>query len=132
MKTEKNGLKILKKKWYKPWTWFQESGYYRTKYKTVKYIIANELAQEFFAPIEETIVENGDMAYQHAVKQSNRIATSFNREFTRLDSVLKEKLSELESYATDKTKAEVRIKETESRLEWLEAIKNRVAAILEI
>lgn len=128
----KEWVKNTEKKWYKPWTWFQESGYYRTKYKTVKYIIANELAQEFFAPIEETIVENGDMAYQHAVKQSNRIATSFNREFTRLDSVLKEKLSELESYATDKTKAEVRIKETESRLEWLEAIKNRVAAILEI
>lgn len=23
------------KKWYKPWTWFQEKGYYKTKYKTV-------------------------------------------------------------------------------------------------
>jgi len=29
------------KKWYKPWTWFQESGYFRTKYKKVKYINAN-------------------------------------------------------------------------------------------
>lgn len=120
------------KKWYKPWTWFQESGYYRTKYKTVKYIRANELAQEFFAPIKETVVNNGDLAHKHAIKQSNRIVASFNKEFSRLDSVLKQKLSELESYATDKTKAEERIKETERRLAWLEVIKDRVASILEI
>lgn len=120
------------KKWYKPWTWFQESGYYRTKYKTVKYVCADELAYEFFTPIEEIIKENGDIAYEHAIKQSNRIVTSFNKEFSRLDSVLKDKLSELESYATDKSKAEVRIKETECRLAWLEVIKNRVSSILEI
>ena len=93
---------------------------------------SNELAQEFFAPIKEIVVNNGDLAHKHAIKQSNRIVASFNKEFSRLDSVLKQKLSELESYATDKTKAEERIKETERRLAWLEVIKNRVASILEI
>lgn len=125
-------VKNTDKKWYKPWTWLQESGYYRTKYKTVKYVRANELAQEFFTPIKETVVNNGDLAHKHAIKQSNRIVASFNKEFSRLDSVLKQKLSELESYATDKTKAEERIKETERRLAWLEVIKYRVASILEI
>lgn len=120
------------KKWYKPWTWFQESGYYRTRYKTVKYVSASDLAQEFFAPINETVVNNGNFAKKHALKQSNRIAASFNKEFERLDSVLKQKLSELESYATDKTQADERIKETERRLAWLEAIKTHVASILEI
>lgn len=120
------------KKWYKPWTWFQEKGYYKTKYKTVKYVPASELAQEFFAPIKETVVNNGELARKHAIKQSNRIVASFNKEFERLDGVLKQKLSELESYATDKTKAEERIKETEKRLAWLEVIKKRVASILEI
>jgi len=125
-------VKNTDKKWYKPWTWLQESGYYRTKYKTVKYVRANELAQEFFTPIKETVVNNGDLAHKHAIKQSNRIVASFNKGFSRLDSVLKQKLSELESYATDKTKAEERIKETERRLAWLEVIKYRVASILEI
>ena len=120
------------KKWYKPWTWFQEKGYYRTKYKTVKYVPAYALAQEFFAPIQETLVENGDYAQKHATKQSNRIASLFNKEFGRLDGVLKEKLTELESYATDKAQAEQRIKETEKRLTWLDVIKNRVASILEV
>lgn len=120
------------KKWYKPWTWLQEKGYYRKKYKTVKYVPASDLAQEFFAPIKESVVKNGELARKHAIKQSNRIVASFNNEFERLDDVLKQKLSELESYATDKTQAEERIKETEKRLAWLEEIKNRVASILEI
>lgn len=128
----KEWVKNTDKKWYKPWTWFQEDGYYRTKYKTVKYVSASDLAQEFFAPIKENVVDNGDCARMYAIKQSNRIVASFNREFERLDGVLKQKLSELESYATDKPKAEERIKETERRLAWLEEIKNHVASILEI
>ena len=128
----KEWVENTNKKWYKPWTWFQEKGYYKTKYKTVKYVPASELAQEFFAPIKETVVNNGELAQKHAIKQSNRIVASFNKEFERLDGVLKQKLFELESYATDKTKAEERIKETERRLAWLEVIKNRVASILEI
>ena len=90
------------------------------------------MAQEFFAPIKENVVSNGALARKHAIKQSNRIVASFNKEFERLDDVLKQKLSELESYATDKAQAEERIKETEKRLAWLELIKNRVASILEI
>lgn len=128
----KEWVENTNKKWYKPWTWFQEKGYYKTKYKTVKYVPASELAQEFFAPIKETVINNGELAQKHAIKQSNRIVASFNKEFERLDGVLKQKLSELESYATDKTKAEKRIKETERRLAWLEVIKNHVASILEI
>lgn len=128
----KEWVKNTSKKWYKPWTWFQESGYYKTKYKTVKYVSANDLAQEFFTPINESVIENGEYALKYACKQSNRIAASFNNEFKRLDGVLKQKLSELESYATDKEQAEKRVKETEKRLKWLEAVKNKVASILEI
>lgn len=120
------------KKWYKPWTWFQEKGYYKTKYKTVHYVPASDLAQEFFAPIKETVINNGELAQKYVIRQSNRIAASFNKEFERLDDMLKQKLSELESYATDKSQAEKRIKETEKRLKWLKGIQKQVASILEI
>ena len=66
------------------------------------------------------------------MKQSNRIAAAFNKEFKRLDDVLKRKLKELENYATDKEKAEERIKETEQKLKWLEEIKAKVESILEV
>lgn len=120
------------KKWYKPWTWFQEKGYYRTKYKTVQYIEASELVQEFLAPIQEVVYDNGDNARKYALKQSNHIARSFNEEFKRLDNILKLKLTELESFATDKEKAEERIRESEHKLKWLETIKVEVESILEI
>lgn len=120
------------KKWYKPWTWFQESGYNRTKYKSVEYVEADVMAQEFLAPLSRGINENGDNAYRYSLKQSKRIAAEFNKEFQRLDHVLKDKLQELKSYATDKEKAEERIKESEKRLKWLENIQGKVESILDI
>lgn len=120
------------KKWYKPWTWFQERGNYRPKYKTVKYVDASELAQEYLASVQEIVYDDGEAATKHALKQSNKIAKVFNTEFKRLDDMLKRKLAELESFASDKKKAEERIKETERKLAWLGEIKAKVESILEI
>lgn len=128
----KEWIKNTDKKWYKPWTWFQESGYYRTKYKTVEFVKAEELAQEFFAAINENIVNNGATARKYALEQSKHISKAFNDEFAELDKKLKEKLNELESFATDRERAEERICESERKLEWLEIINKKVESILEI
>ena len=125
-------VKNTDKKWYKPWTWFQESGYYRTKYKTVKYVPGDEVAQDFLTPVQDMIYEVGEEAQKYTITQSGRIAKAFNSEFKRLDTVLKSKLSELESFATDRGKAEARIRESEKKLEWLGMIKAKVESILEI
>lgn len=128
----KEWVRNTDKKWYKPWTWFQESGYYRKKYKTVKYVAANELAQQILAPVQDGVYENGDKAKAYAQKQSNQIARLFKQEFLRLDEVLKRKLAELESYATEQEKAEERVHKSEQKLQWLESIKAEVESILEI
>lgn len=60
------------------------------------------------------------------------LAEYFNAEFRRLDDVLKSKLAELESFATNHKKAEERVKESECKLAWLEQIKVKVESILEI
>lgn len=120
------------KKWYKPWTWFDEDGYFRKNYKSVKYISADELAQVLLAPIQEEVYDNGDASQEYAKNQAKRIAEYFNDEFEYLDGILKEKLAELKSYATDKDKADRRLKETEKRLQWLNDINKRIEDILEI
>ena len=125
-------VKNSSKKWYKPWTWFQESGYYRTKYKTVKYVKADELAQEFLAPISDALWSCGEDAKKFALKESKKIGESFKKEFDRLDKDLNDKLNQLKSYATDQKQAKARIAETERRLKWLEKIKAKVESILEI
>jgi len=120
------------KKWYKPWTWFQESGYWRKKYKNVKYIDAGEMADEFLQPVQNVIYEDGDNAVKYALEQSKKISKAFDKELKKLDDLLKNKLDELKSYATDKKQAEARIKESEEKLKWLEQIKSEVESILEI
>lgn len=120
------------KRWYKPWTWFQEKGYYRTKYKDVEYVDAGEMAKNLLAPVQDGIYENGDLALKYVRKQSNIIAKEFKNEFEKLDNILKGKLSELESFATDKEKAEQRICESEHKLKWLKSIKKEIESILEI
>ena len=109
-----------------------KKGHYRKKYKTVEYINASKLAQELLAPIEENLYITCYNAISYASKQSNKIARVFNEEFKCLDDVLKSKSEELESFTTEKKKIEERIRESESRLAWLEAIKAKVESIIEI
>ena len=104
----------------------------RTKYKNVSYVDEQQLAEEFFTDISERIFDNRDIAYDYVKKQSRKIADRFHQEFQHLDNVLKKKLVELESYASDQEKAQERVKESERKLEWLEYIQLKVASILEI
>ncbi|GHU34071.1 hypothetical protein AGMMS50256_27200 [Betaproteobacteria bacterium] len=120
------------KAWYKPWTWFDEFGYYRKKYKNVEFIDGSTLAQEFISPVEQGLYANGEAARKYALKQSKKFADSFNKEFARLDGILDIKLTELISFATERDKAQERIEESKGKLEWLERIQDKVESILEI
>lgn len=125
-------VKNTDKKWYRPWTWFQESGYYRTKYKTVKYVDGSEIAASFFEPIENALYETGESANKHALKESKQIVAYYKKQFEQLDNVLFNKLDEIKKCATDKEDAEKRLRESEEKFEWLKYIKNKVESILEI
>lgn len=103
-----------------------------TKYKTVNYVDVSALIRDFFTSVEKNLLDNGEAARKYAIKQSKRISTDFKEKFKQLDDILKSKLNELESYATDQENVEKRIQETKKRLEWLEQIKAKVEAILEI
>ena len=120
------------KKWYKPWTWFDEDGYYRKKYNNVNYIEAVDIAQQYFTKVQKAFNSNVEEAYKYALTESEKIVERFNMEFKRLDNVLKEKLFTLEKFATEKEQVEERIRECESNLKWLKKIKRDVESILEI
>ncbi len=132
-RVEDGGHYESRRKWWNPFSWFSEDVWvpeYRTE--TTYYVNSGDLAQKYFAPIEESLYNNGRSANNHAVSESKEIAKLFVAEFKRLDNILDGKLKELESYATEKDKVEERIKETERNLAWLQDIKTRVDSILEI
>ncbi|MFR3728270.1 dynamin family protein [Lacrimispora sp.] len=120
------------KKWYKPWTWLQEKGHYKDIYEDKEYVDGTELAQRFFAPIQELLYENSASAVEYAKEQTRAIKKAFAKKFDELDAVLSEKLKELEACAKDNANIEARIKETQDRLAWLENIQEKVNNILEI
>lgn len=120
------------KAWYKPWTWFEESGHSESSYRTEEFVSEEKLASEFLANVEKSLQDNITSACKYATKQANNLSSVYCAEFKRLDDILKQKLTVLQEYALDQTEAEERIKEAEERLAWLNQIKDRVASILEI
>lgn len=120
------------RKWYKPWTWFQEKGHYIGIYEDQEYIDVDEFAQKFFAPVQERLYENSNSAVEYAKEQTRVIKRAFYEKFDELDAVLAKKLGELEECAKDNANVEARIKENQEKLAWLEDIQTKVNAILEI
>ena len=127
-------IKNYDKKWYKPWTWFQEKGHwtYKDIIEEQQYVDGKKLAEKFFAPIQEKLYENSASAQEYAKTEVERIKKDFALKFEAIDKVLAEKLAELKACATDKDEAQKKLDEAQHRLEWLDAIYSRVNAILEI
>lgn len=132
IKVGEEWVENTKKKWYKPWTWFQESGHYRDVYANKEFVDGTELAQKFFAPIQEQLYNNRNGAVEYAKDQTRKIKEAFTLKFDELDEVLKKKLGELEVCARDNENIEAMIKETQDRLAWLEKIQEKVNSILDI
>lgn len=132
VKTGEKWIANTSKKWYKPWTWFQEKGHYEDIMEDREYIDGTGLAQKFFAPIEETLYENSAAAVKYAKEQAANIKKDFADKFEELDKVLQKKLDQLKACATDEKAAEAKLEDSRRKLEWLEDIQSRVNAILDI
>lgn len=113
------------KKWYKPWTWL-----FQTENKT--YISGGPFIRKFLRPVRMEIYRWGEEALQYTSEQSEGIAAAFQLWFVGVDAALAGNLEELDSYAVDYEKAEEMLRESEQKLKWLEEIREKIEAILEI
>lgn len=132
VKVDEVWVENTKKKWYKPWTWFQEKGHWKSIYEDKEYVDGTKLAQQFFAPIQKQLYQNSDSAITYAKAQTVKIKRAFSQKFAELDMVLKQKLQELEECAKNNQDVERRIQESQDKLKWLEGIQTRVKSILDI
>lgn len=132
VKVDEVWVENTSKKWYKPWTWFQEEGHWNDIYEDKEYVDGTKLAQRFFAPIQEQLYENSNNAIEYAKAQTKKIKQDFSKKFVELDTVLKKKLQELEVCANDNKNVERRIRECQAKLKWLEEIQIKTKAILDI
>ena len=120
------------KHWWNPFTWFDDSGWWVNDYKDVEYVMGEVLAQKFFSRLEYGFEVNIKAAQNYAVQQAEVVKDAFKKKFKELDEALQKKLNELSAYSKDQSDTEQAIRESEDRLRWLEEIRKRVDAILEI
>lgn len=132
VKVDTKWVKNHNKKWYKPWTWFQESGHYEDIFKERKYVEAKKLADRFFAPLQENLYENRNHAVKYAKQQTTEVKVLFSEKFDELDKVLDDKLTELKMYANNKESIEMLVQESQKKLNWLKDIQVQMEAILDI
>ena len=132
VKTGEEWIPNYKKKWYKPWTWPQEKGYYIDVMEAREYVDGKSLAEKYFAPIQEQLYKNSSSAQDYAKKEAESTKEAFAKKFDELDHLLNKKLEELKTCATDEKKAQKKLEEAQSRLEWLDNIQTKVNAILDI
>ena len=96
------------------------------------YIDGTDLAQRFFAPVQEGLFEYSNAAVEYAKSQTKNVQNDFKKKFDELNEVLKKKLQELKDYTKDSKDVEAKIKESQRKLKWLEDIQVKTKAILDI
>lgn len=132
VKVDEEWVENTSKKWYKPWTWFQEKGHWRSIYEDREFVKAKEMADAFFADVQENLYKNQADINESTKETVNKIKQEFTKKFKELDMALKAKLAELDQCASDESAVNEIIRQTTERLNWLTDIQNRVNAILEI
>ena len=120
------------RKWYKPWTWGQEKGYWRDVMKKQKYVDGSDLGRMFLKPVQEKLIDNGNEAMQYARDEAKKIKNEFDAVFERLNQKLNDILNDLKNCATDLNNKDTMIKENTDKLNWLNDITREVNSILEI
>lgn len=132
VKSGEEWVENTNKKWWKPWTWGEEKGYWRTTYKTHHFIRINELAEAYFEPVQESMRENAKEAKAFAKEQSQNISTYFKGVFAKLDQQLQGMMDNLEKLATNQKSNEEELKRIQRKKAWIEDIQMEIKAILEI
>lgn len=132
VKVDEEWVENTSKRWYKPWTWLQKKGHWRDVMEDRTFIDKNQLAQQFFAPIEENLFVNRDNAIRFAQQQTREVKHQFSLKFDELDHLLRAKMDELNECVDDKKNAEKRLKESQEKQAWLEDVQNQLNAILDI
>ena len=121
-----------KKKWYNPFSWFNEGAHWegKTIEKYVDYVDMNEVASDYIVPFQKSLDDTKKDAVNHVKSETQRLKEHLKSELAKIDKVLNQKLDALsKTEADNKAKAE-EIAVKEKNLKWLESIQNQVNNII--
>ena len=125
------------RKWYNPFSWFNEGDHYEKRSyqaKVEKYVEEVELrkvAEEYLEPFQEHLAEIRENAIMHIVSETDRLKKYLKEELSKIDKVLNDKLDALTRTESDSKAKATEIAQKENNLRWLEGIQKRVNDIIE-
>lgn len=121
------------KKWYKPWTWFDEKYFTINDYEEQEFVdFENYLENEILSSLEESVDTTRKAAFDWALKEENKFKTFFKGQLAKLDEAIQQKLSEQRQALSDKEIFEKSIQENEKNLAWISNFKNDLDSLLAI
>lgn len=120
------------KKWYKPWTWFEESGHYRTIYANREMVDYSTVENEYLAPVIRSFNENIERAQNVAQKEAEKFKNFFLQQLEQLKEAMREKVEENEQLTQNQENIEQLISQDKEKVQWLEEFLKKLEGILEI
>ncbi len=129
---EEEWVENTNKKWYKPWTWFEESGYYRTIYANREMVDYYTVENEYLTPIIRSFNENLENAQSTAQEEAEQFKQFFLKQLSELQDVLKKKVEENEKLTQNQSNIDAAIEAEREKVAWLENFLMRLDKILEI
>ena len=121
-----------KRKWYNPFSWFNEGAHWegKTIEKYVDYVDMHEVASDYIVPFQKSLDDTKKDAVNHVKSETQRLKEHLKSELAKIDKVLNQKLDALsKTEADNKAKAE-EIALKEKNLKWLESIQSQVNNII--
>lgn len=129
---EEEWVKNTNKKWYKPWTWGEESGHYRKIYANREMVDYDTVENEYLQPIIGSFNENLESAQETAQEEAEKFKTFFLGQLAELETALKKKVEENEKLTQNRNNIEEVIEQEREKMEWLDNFMIRLDSILEI
>ncbi len=120
------------KKWYKPWTWFEESGHNRAIYANREMVDYSTVENEYLTPIISSFNENLESAQNTAQDEAKQFKKFFLKQLDDLQDALKKKVEENEKLTRSQSSIDAKIESEKEKIAWLEKFLMRLDGILEI
>lgn len=120
------------KRWWKPWTWFDDEYYVEDIYKDVPCYDKLDFAAKFFVPFRKNLISNQQEALDYAKKSSDNVKNAYKEVFNELDYIIKEKIRQLEVCIEQQNNTEKIIENLKRKNEWLKNVSKKVNKILDV
>ena len=134
---EKTGEKWIEnknKKWYKPWTWFQESGHYEDVYEQrhIEYVKGSYINDEYISRILESIDDNVDDGKVEAKLEAKEFEKWFRQQLKEINKKVQEKITELKEATSSKEAVQKNIQDNKAKVAWLQDFEKELNDILRV